>query len=301
MKKWLADILRNPQTGNNLEYDEDTNSLTDSLNNQKFSIIGNVPVVIPENPQEVKSSLHDKLDTQFNYVEHYQKDAEVFDYFEERLDKAGQVEEELLRRQILSEITQNAKLVLDVGCGSAWLARELVKKDKNIVSLDVSFTNASKALEKISAPNHAAVVADVYNLPFAENTFDCIVASEIMEHLYDPLLFLQKLLYILKPSGKLIVTTPYKEVLEYSLCVHCNRPTPRHAHIHSFDEQKMLEMVQKLNPKNYKIKIFNNKLLIKLRLHILFSSLSFGLWNLMDKIVGKIFPRALRIMTVISK
>ena len=301
MKKWLADILKNPPTGAGFDFDENKNSLIDKSNHQKYSIINNVPVIIPQNDPAVKSELHDNLNTQFNYIDHYQKDAEVFDYFSNKLPKSLQIEEKLLRKQILSEITQNIELVLDVGCGSAWLARELVKKGKNVVSLDVSLINTTKALEKIPAPNHAALTADVYNLPFGENTFDCIVASEIMEHLYDPFLFIQKLIRILKSGGKLIITTPYKEVLEYNLCIHCNKPTPKNAHIHSFDEKKMREMIRKLNVKDTIIRTFNNKLLVKLRLHTLISSISFNLWQLTDKIIDKLFPRALRIMTVFLK
>ena len=301
MEKWLTTILKNPQTGNGFEYNENTNTLIDYSNHQSFPIINNIPVIIQENTPAGKSNLHDNLNTQFNYVDHYEKDAEIFDYFSDILSKSSRVEEKLLRKHILSEITKDAGLILDVGCGSAWLAGELVKKGKNVVSLDVSLINTTKALEKISAPNHAAVTADVYNLPFGENTFDCIAASEIMEHLCDPLLFVQKLIYVLKPGGKLIVTTPYKEVLEYSLCVHCNKPTPKNAHIHSFDEKKMFEMVQKLDVENVKIRTFNNKLLVKLRLHILISSVSFNLWKLKDKIACKLFSRALRIMTVFLK
>ena len=68
-------------------------------------------------------------------------------------------------------------------------------------------------------------------------SFDIIVASEIIEHVYDPKMFIDCLLDILKPSGKIIITTPYNEKIPLSLCVHCNQLTPGNAHLHSFNEK----------------------------------------------------------------
>ena len=44
--------------------------------------------------------------------------------------------------------------------------------------------------------------------PFKKNTFDCIIASEIIEHLDNPLDFLKNCNNALKPGGMLLLTTP---------------------------------------------------------------------------------------------
>ncbi|MFC1667927.1 class I SAM-dependent methyltransferase [Chlamydiota bacterium] len=44
--------------------------------------------------------------------------------------------------------------------------------------------------------------------PFTDNTFDYVLGSEIIEHLYFPLNFLKEAFRTLKPGGFLIVTTP---------------------------------------------------------------------------------------------
>ena len=299
--QWLIDILRNPQTGNKFEYKEDTSLLIDIQSKQTYPVIHTIPVFLTEDITSAKSDLHRSLDSEFNYVEHYTKDAEAFDYFSRPANRSLQVEENIVRRQILRKIPKDANCILDVGCGSAWLSRELTKKGKKVISLDISLINTRKAIKQTPASNHAAVVADVFHLPFAENSIDCIVASEIMEHLYDPFLFIQKLLSILKPGGRLILSTPYNEQIEYSLCVHCNRITPRNAHLHSFNKKKMIQMTEKLKTKNVKIKIFNSTFLIKLRIHLLLSTISFEFWNLTDAVACKIFSDAFRIMTVIDK
>lgn len=45
-------------------------------------------------------------------------------------------------------------------------------------------------------------------LPFTSNSLDIVVAGEIIEHLYDTGDFLEEIKRVLKPEGKLIITTP---------------------------------------------------------------------------------------------
>jgi SAM-dependent methyltransferase len=54
----------------------------------------------------------------------------------------------------------------------------------------------------------ATVVNDVNHLCFADATFDTVIAGEIIEHLEQPVLFLRNCRRLLKPSGRLVLTTP---------------------------------------------------------------------------------------------
>lgn len=73
----------------------------------------------------------------FDYKTHYQTDAVEFDYFEKRIG-AAEHEERRVREVIISEISANANLILDVGCGSGWVAKEFLNKNKKVISLDIS-------------------------------------------------------------------------------------------------------------------------------------------------------------------
>ena len=106
---------------------------------------------------------------------------------------------------------------------------------QNGVPVFISLDNTSKALKKYSFGNHSAVVADAFSLPFNENVFDYVIASEIIAHVVDPATFVKNLVQILKPGGTLIVTTPYKEKIKYTLCVFCNKPTQMKI-LHSTDQ-----------------------------------------------------------------
>lgn len=275
------------------------NWFTTLLKDTNYTLQQGIPVFTEDCKTNVITPLHDKQNSQFDYIAHYEKDAEFFDYANLNLPAAANAEEEILRKMITKNIPKQADLLLDVGCGSAWFAKKFVPKGKKVISLDVSFVNASKAMEVVPSPNHAALVADVYHLPFLENSFDVIVASEIMEHLFDPELFVKNLVYILKSDGKLIITTPYNETLEYNLCVHCNKLTPRNAHLHSFDKEKMTKIVQSVSRKELKIKVFNNTFLLKLRLHLILRNLV--LWRCLDIIANKMFNKAKRLIVIFTK
>lgn len=49
---------------------------------------------------------------------------------------------------------------------------------------------------------------DHYPLPGENNTFDVVLSMETLEHMPDPLQFLQELHRVLKPGGELILSTP---------------------------------------------------------------------------------------------
>ena len=162
--------------------------------------------------------------------------------------------------------------------------------------MDISLENTSKALEKYPFGNHYAVVADVFSLPFNDNVFDYIIASEIIEHVVDPAKFVENLMRILKPGGSLVVTTPFKEKIRYSLCVHCNNPTPHHAHIHSFDEKILTNLYSGSNLKSCEYFTFGNKIPVHLRMHVFLKYFNFWCWKKVDQLWNTIYNVPLRIM-----
>ena len=257
---------------------------------QTYSVSNQIPLLLQNNSEHnlVESEIHKKQGTSFNYIDHYQKDAINFDYFEKR-DRGTEHGERRVREYILSQVSQNVKTILDVGCGKAWVAEMFCPKNIEVTSMDIALTNVVKALEKYPFDNHSGVVADVFSLPFKENSFDCIIASEIIEHVVNPDIFVKNLIQILKPNGELIVTTPYKEKLDYSLCIHCNKATPRHAHIHSFDENILKNLYDNKNAESFEYKTFGNKVLIHLRTHVFLGFMHFKIWNAIDKIANWIY------------
>lgn len=283
------DLLKCIYCGNDiLKVSPDKNILTCTKCDRSYPIRNGIPILISqqEHLAPAQSEIHKKQGTQFNYIEHYQQDAIDFDYFQVR-DAGTEHSERRVREYILAQMPVKTGTILDIGCGKAWVAQNCCSMAKHVVSMDISLTNVEKARKKYTFENHSGVVADSLKLPFKENSFDYIIASEIIEHVVYPDVFVQGLLKILKPGGKLLVTTPYKEKLQYSLCIHCNNLTPRHAHIHSFDEKK-LENLYKGNV-TFKYKTFGNKILIHLRTYVFLKFLSFKLWKFADSTANIIY------------
>jgi SAM-dependent methyltransferase len=75
------------------------------------------------------------------------------------------------------------------------------------------YLNDAVGIDYLNVPKHSnykkIVKADVNKgLPFKDNSFDNVLAGEIIEHLDNPLGFVKECYRILKPKGKLILTTP---------------------------------------------------------------------------------------------
>jgi len=288
MNSFILDILADPLTREPLLYEQAQQKFVG--NSGVYSIVRGVPILLPPN----------KNADSFNYQEHYEEDAKAFDYFSQ-WHPVYQEENRRLHQQILKEIPAEAGIILDVGCGGAWLAAALVPQGRKVVSMDISTTNPLRATELVSSPDHSGLVADVFHLPLKKDSVDCIVASEIIEHVQDPQLFIASLFNVLKPGGRLIITTPYNEAIQYSLCIHCNQRTPHHAHIHSFTESKIRSIAPSL-ASVVKTRVFNNKLIINFKLHMLLRFLSFGLWSVIDGTACRLMrQKALRLMMTVEK
>lgn len=301
-KHWL-ELLISPQSGKALQWDATHDLLSTEDGSEKYAIEKGVPHLLVPEPEYLPSTseAHLKLGSKFHYREHYQKDAEVFDYFLAYEDGASRHEARRLHETIAAAVPKNARRILDVGCGNAWVAKHFCSRGKEVISMDIAPRNPEKALEMYPFPHHFALVADVYALPFSQNSLDCIIAAEIIEHVADPRQFLEKLLEVLRPGGKLIVTTPFSEKIAYSLCVHCNRPTPQHAHLHSFTKDSLAQLVRRDQTEKLLISTFSNKALTKLQTHIFLKFLPRKLWRAVDQMANFMLPKPARLMMIVTK
>lgn len=298
---FLINLLIDPLTGEELLFDDATNTLSNGTSKTKYPIIESVPqLLIDESYYVAQSYLHKDQGTEFSYRDHYQKDTEVFNYFEKNISNVEKNELNRLHESILAEVSKEMSIILDVGCGGGWVSKKLVPLGKKVISMDISSSNPINAVKEMKHINHAGLTADVYHLPIKENSIDCIIASEILEHVANPDTFISHLLKVLKYSGKLIITTPYDEKIEYNLCTHCNKPTPRFAHLHSFNENNIVDIIPKEGI-TWSYKKFSNKYLIKARSYIVLKYLPFSLWKLVDKLSNKLWHRPTRLQIVIQK
>jgi len=107
-------------------------------------------------------------------------------------------------RQALRQVPCDGP-VLDVGCGEGWFLRQLDLPQRRLVGLDFSVDAAAEAWSSNGVP---AVCAALPNAPFAAGTFAAITLFQVLEHLYDPLQYIEAAARLLHPEGRLIVQVP---------------------------------------------------------------------------------------------
>ncbi len=107
-------------------------------------------------------------------------------------------------------IFRPAGLVLEAGCGTG--AQTVILAPQNpecqFISIDISPNSLAKAEQRIQAKSIRNVklqIADVFNLPFASESFDHVFVCFLLEHLSDPKLSLAVLKRVLKKGGTLTV------------------------------------------------------------------------------------------------
>lgn len=91
--------------------------------------------------------------------------------------------------------------ILDVGCGQKPY-KTLFKYD-SYIGMDVEQSGHSHQYEEID------IFYDGKTFPFDDNSFDCVITSQVFEHVFTPDLFIKEIYRVLKPGGKLLLTVPF--------------------------------------------------------------------------------------------
>jgi len=228
-----------------------------------------------------------------DYIKHYTLDAEIFDYFE----KGSPVDEDSAHRiqQTVWRAIGNLATspILDIGSGNGWLAM----KTSTAVSMDLSLKNVRRIREKTGG---IVVVADANRLPFRASSFHCVVVSEVLEHVNNPPAVLSEIKAVTKTGGKIILSTPYKEKIPVYLCIHCNKPTPANAHLHSFSEASMRTMCEQAGLPSPSFSLALNKAFIQLRLSYALRFLPHAFWRIVDRCFMLLIRSAHIMLTIIE-
>jgi len=112
-----------------------------------------------------------------------------------------------LRQAIAGLELRPGMRVLDAGCGTgealAWLLSE-VEPHGTVVGVDLSAAHVAAA-RRGRSPTIRVLQADLLEMPLAAGSFDAIWCVNVINHLRDPLLGVQRLAALLVPDGRLAV------------------------------------------------------------------------------------------------
>ena len=93
--------------------------------------------------------------------------------------------------------------LLEVGCGYGYLLEEA----KPFFSFRVGTEFSNQGVRLASARADIVYAGGVEQLP-ADLTFDCVIATHVIEHVYQPLAFVRRLARHTNPRGQVVLAAP---------------------------------------------------------------------------------------------
>ncbi len=147
-------------------------------------------------------------------------------------------------------------LLLDLGCGFGRHTYEALVRGADVVSCDMAIAE----LEAIrnTAPMliddglfdgslmRTQVQGDGTRLPYPDETFDKIIASEVLEHVPDDQAAYDEFMRILKPGGTIAVTVPatFPEKICWKLSDEYYAPKAEGGHVRIYTEDEVREKLR---------------------------------------------------------
>ena len=146
---------------------------------------------------------------------------------------------------------QPGECVLDLGCGAGRHAFEAAKRGAQVVACDLDLAELKDVRALFGAMDQSgelsagsagwSVNGNALALPFADATFDRIIASEVMEHITDDAGAAAELARVLKPGGTIAVTVPswFPEQVCWALTEEYHAPHVPGGHVRIYTESKL--------------------------------------------------------------
>lgn len=119
----------------------------------------------------------------------------------------------LIKRAYLNEVLSTMELfhdckILDVGCGTGGVLQTIKNHGGDAYGIEASqgrYNLCSKLFGSLKIKN-----INVENLEFKtfNKKFDLIISSHVLEHCFDPIIFIKRIKYLLNDNGFIIISVP---------------------------------------------------------------------------------------------
>ena len=111
-------------------------------------------------------------------------------------------------KNIVSELVDSGDIVLECACGTGLLSGVIAPKCNHLTATDFSEKMLKRAEKNCRLfHNITYLKADITSLPFADNSFDKVVAGNVIHLIDDPLAALSEINRVCKDGGMLIIPT----------------------------------------------------------------------------------------------
>lgn len=121
--------------------------------------------------------------------------------------------------------------LLDVGCGSGLFLKKMQSLGWTVEGTDFD----PEVLAVLSSSGIKVSIGELADIGHQSASFDAITLRHVIEHVENPVDLLKECWRLLKPQGRLILTTP--NIASYGHCIYRNKwrglEPPRHLHLFS--------------------------------------------------------------------
>jgi methionine biosynthesis protein MetW len=177
--------------------------------------------------------------------------------------------------------------ILDIGCGPGVDVDFLVKAGNEIHGIDISNEALSHAQVR-GIVTHKIDLSKKSKLPFDEESFDIIIATDILEHLFLPEVLLQECARLLLKNGVLIASVPnhFFWKMRLRILLGCDLILPFHPRSRQWDYFH----IRFFTPKGFEELLGEARFKIIERYYDRFINVPRGLPRTLDRKVAKRFP-----------
>ncbi len=136
-------------------------------------------------------------------------------------------------------------VVLDVGCGDTPLSLFFAGRAAEMIVADLLPENVTKAAVRLRAAGAASVrelATDTNPLPLESASVTRIVATEVLEHVPDPVRFMAELVRVGRPGARYLISVPdaASESLQRTIAAPSYFEPPNHVRVFSRDDFETL-------------------------------------------------------------
>ncbi|MBS1491606.1 MAG: methyltransferase domain-containing protein [Bacteroidetes bacterium] len=123
----------------------------------------------------------------------------------ETISSDNPIHQRLLRAYVLAADYVQGDL-LEVGCGEGRGIGRLLPKVSTYSAIDKITTVVENLKAKF--PEVRFTSGNIPPLPYADQSFDCVVSFQVIEHIFEDRFFLQEISRVLRTGGTALITTP---------------------------------------------------------------------------------------------
>ena len=147
---------------------------------------------------------------------------------------------------ILDLVNANMLVGVDIGSAEGQLLSILFERGKlnKIYSIELESQKIQTSI--LHNHGHQFIQCDAQNICCKENTFDFVMATEILEHLPDPEKALEEISRIAKPNAHIIISVPHEPFFHYGNFLrgkHLARGGKTPSHIHFWHKREFSHLL----------------------------------------------------------